>query len=76
MAELKYHSSKVSGIALDSNINNFYTCDDIKFCQGVVNLIYHNNYTPEIIHKTSAGYSCMYFDKPNERIYISTYNDH
>ena len=77
MAELKYHSSKVSGIALDSNTNNFYTCgDDGKFCQGVVNLIYHNNYSPEIIHQTSAGYSCMYFDKPNERIYIATYNGH
>ena len=77
MSELKYHSSKVSGIALDSNTNNFYTCgDDGKFCQGVVNLIYHNNYAPEIIHQTSAGYSCMYFDKPNERIYLSTYNGH
>ena len=77
MSELKYHSSKVSGIALDSNTNNFYTCgDDGKFCQGVVNLIYHNNYAPEIIHQTSAGYSCMYFDKPNERLYLSTYNGH
>ena len=77
MSELKYHSSKVSGIALDSNTNNFYTCgDDGKFCQGVVNLIYHNNYAPEIIHQTSAGYSCMFFDKPNERIYLSTYNGH
>jgi len=77
MSELKYHSSKVSGIALDSNTNNFYTCgDDGKFCQGVANLIYHNNYAPEIIHQTSAGYSCMFFDKPNERIYLSTYNGH
>ena len=77
MSELKYHSSKVSGIALDSNTNNFYTCgDDGKFCQGVVNLIYHNNYTPEIIHETSSGYSYMFFDKTNERIYLSTYNGH
>ena len=77
MSELKYHSSKVSGIALDSNTNNFYTCgDEGKFCQGVVNLIYHNNYTPEIIHQTSAGYSCMYFDKTNERIYLTTYHGH
>ena len=77
MSELKYHSSKVSGIALDSNTNNFYTCgDDGKFCQGVVNLIYHNNYSPEIIHQTSAGYSCMFYDKPNERLYLSTYNGH
>ncbi len=77
MSELKYHSSKVSGIALDSNTNNFYTCgDDGKFCQGVVNLIYHNNYAPEIIHETSSGYSYMFFDKTNERIYLSTYNGH
>ena len=77
MSELKYHSSKVSGIALDSNTNNFYTCgDDGKFCQGVVNLIYHNNYAPEIIHETSSGYSYMFFDKANERIYLSTYNGH
>ena len=77
MSELKYHSSKVSGITLDSNTNNFYTCsDDGKFCQGVVNLIYRNNYSPEIVHQTSAGYSYMFFDKPNERIYLSTYNGH
>ena len=77
MSELKYHSSKVSGIALDSNTNNFYTCgDDGKFCQGVVNLIYHNNYAPEIIHETSSGYSYMFFDKTNERIYLSTENGH
>ena len=75
MSELKYHSSKVSGITLDSNTNNFYTCsDDGKFCQGVANLIYRNNYSPEIVHQTSAGYSYMFFDKPNERIYLSTYN--
>ena len=77
MSELKYHSSKVSGITLDSNTNNFYTCsDDGKFCQGVTNLIYRNNYSPEIVHQTSAGYSYMFFDKPNERIYLSTYNGH
>ena len=77
MSDLKYHSSKVSGLALDSNTNNFYSCsDDGKFCQGVVNLIYRENYNPEIIHQTSAGYSCMYFDKPNERLYLSTYNGH
>ena len=77
MSELRYHSSKVSGIALDSNTNNFYTCgDDGKFCQGVVNLIYRNNYSPEIVHETSAGYSYMFFDKQNERIYLSTYNGH
>ena len=77
MSDLKYHSSKVSGLALDSNTNNFYSCsDDGKFCQGVVNLIYRENYSPEIIHQTSAGYSCMFFDKPNERLYLSTYNGH
>ena len=77
MSELKYHSSKVSGIALEPNTNNFYTCsDDGKFCQGVVNLIYRNNYEPEVVHQTSAGYSYMFYDKPNERIYLSTYNGH
>ena len=77
MSELKYHSSKVSGIALDSNTNTFYTCgDDGKFCQGVVNLIYHNNYAPEIIHQNSSGYSYMFYDKPNERLYLSTYSGH
>ena len=77
MSDLKYHSSKVSGLAFDSNTNNFYSCsDDGKFCQGVVNLIYRENYIPEIIHQTSAGYSCMFFDKPNERLYLSTYNGH
>jgi WD40 repeat protein len=77
MSDLKYHSSKVSGLAFDSNTNNFYSCsDDGKFCQGVVNLIYRENYNPEIIHQTSAGYSCMFFDKPNERLYLSTYNGH
>ena len=77
MAELKYHSSKVTGISIDPNNNNFYTCsDDGKFCQGVVNLIHHNNYSPEIIHQTSAGYSYMFYDIINERIFLSTYNGH
>ena len=77
MADLKYHSSKISGIALNNMTNNFYTCgNDGKFCQGVVNLIYRENYSPELIHQNSAGYSYMYFDKKNERIYLSTYNGH
>ena len=77
MSELKYHSSKVSGIALDCNTNTFYTCgDDGIFCQGVVNLIYHNNYAQEIIHQNSSGYSYMFYDKQNERLYLSTYNGH
>ena len=57
--------------------NNFYTCGaDGKFCQGVINLIYRENYSPELIHQNSAGYSYMHFDKKNERIYLSKYNDH
>ena len=77
MADLKYHSSKISGIALNNMTNNFYTCgNDGKFCQGVVNLIYRENYSPELIHQNPAGYSYMYFDKKNERIYLSTYNGH
>ena len=77
MADLKYHSSKISGIALNNMTNDFYTCgNDGKFCQGVVNLIYRENYSPELIHQNSAGYSYMYFDKKNERIYLSTYNGH
>ena len=77
MSDLKYHSSKVTGIALNNMTNNFYTCGaDGKFCQGVINLIYRENYSPELIHQNSAGYSYMYFDKKNERIYLSTYNGH
>ena len=77
MADLRYHSSKITGIALNNMTNNFYTCGaDGKFCQGVVNLIYRENYSPELIHQNSAGYSYMYFDKKNERIYLSTYNGH
>ena len=77
MSDLRYHSSKVTGIALNNMTNNFYTCGaDGKFYQGVVNLIYRENYTPELIHQNSAGYSYMYFDKRNERIYLSTYDGH
>ena len=77
MSELKYHSSKVSGLELDANTNNFYSCsDDGKFYKGLVNLIYRENYSPEIIHQTSSGYSYMFFDKSNERIYLNTYNGH
>ena len=77
MADLRYHSSKITGIALNNMTNNFYTCGaDGKFCQGVVNLIYRENYSPELIHQNSAGYSYMYFDKRNERIYLTTYNGH
>ena len=60
MADLRYHSSKITGIALNNMTNNFYTCGaDGKFCQGVVNLIYRENYTPELIHQNSEGYSYM-----------------
>ena len=77
MSELKYHSNTITGLALNCNTNNFYSCSyDGKFCQGVVNLIYHNNYSPVIINECSAGYSYMFFDKQNERIYLSTYNGH
>jgi hypothetical protein len=77
MSDLQYHYSKVTGIALNNMTNNFYTCGaDGKFCQGVINLIYRENYSPELIHQNSAGYSYMYFDKKNERIYLSTYNGH
>ena len=77
MSELKYHSNTITGLALDCKTNNFYSCSyDGKFCQGVVNLIYHNNYSPVIINECSAGYSYMFFDKQNKRIYLSTYNGH
>ena len=77
MSDLRYHSSKITGIALNNMTNNFYTCGaDGKFCQGVINLIYRENYSPELIHQNSAGYSYMHFDKKNERIYLSTYNGH
>ena len=77
MAELRYHSNKITGLSIDSKNNIFYSCGyDGKFFQGMINLIHRNNYNPEIINQNSAGYSYMFHDKSNNRIYLSTYDGH
>ena len=77
MSELKYHSRKVTGISFDSSTNIFYSCsNDGKFCAGIKNYIYHDNYMPDIINENNAGYSLLYHEKENLRIFLATNDGH
>ena len=75
MSEIKYHSKKVTGLSIFNK--NFFSCsNDGKFCIGVINMIYHINYSAEIIHENYYGYNKLYHDQKNNRIFLSTNNGH
>ena len=75
--ELKYHSSKVTGVAIDPDNNTLFSCDDSgNFYFGVLDMIHKKNYYPKLINQASKGYSKLYYEKENERLYLSTINGH
>ena len=75
--ELKYHSSKVTGVAIDPDKNTLFSCDDSGyFYFGVLDMIHKKNYYPKLISQASKGYSKLYYEKENERLYLSTINGH
>ena len=75
--ELKYHSSKVTGIAINPDKNTLFSCDDSgNFFCGTMDMIHKKNYYPELINQSSKGYTKLYYEKENERLYLSTINGH
>ena len=75
--ELKYHSGKVTGVAINPDNNTLFSCDDSGlFYFGVLDMIHKKNYNPELISQSSKGYIKLYYEKENERLYLSTINGH
>jgi WD40 repeat protein len=75
--ELKYHSSKVTGVSINSDNNTLFSCDDSGcFYFGVLDMIYKKSYHPHLINQSSKGYTKLYYEKENERLYLSTINGH
>ena len=77
MEELKCHSGMVTGVALNTENNTFFSCDDTgSFFFGNFEMIHKKNYYPKLISKSSKGYSKLYYEKDCERLYLSTNNGH
>ena len=75
--ELKYHSTKVTGLAINPDTNTLFSCDDSGcFYFGVLDMIYKKIYHPHLINQSSKGYTKLYYEKENERLYLSTINGH
>ena len=75
--ELRYHSGKVTGVAINPNKNTLFSCDDVgNFYFGVLDMIHKKNYSPTLINESSKGYTKLYYEKENERLYLSTINGH
>ena len=73
--ELKYHSSKVTGVAINPDKNTLYSCDDSGyFYCGIIDMMRKKDYEPEIINQSSKGYTKLYYEMENERLYLSTIN--
>ena len=75
--ELKYHTSKVTGIAINPDNNSLFSCDDNgNFFFGILDMIHKKNYSPELINQSAKGYTKLYYEQENERLYLSTINGH
>jgi hypothetical protein len=75
--ELKYHPSSVTGIAINPENNSLFSCDDNgNFYFGVLDMIHKKNYCPQLINQSAKGYSKLYYEIENERLYLSTINGH
>ena len=75
--ELKYHSGKVTGVAINPNNNSLFSCDDNgNFHFGTLDLIHKKNYYPKLINQSAKGYTKLYYEQENERLYLSTINGH
>ena len=77
LEELKYHSSKVTGLATNPKNNTLFSCDDSgNFFFGVLDMIHKRNYCPELINQSAKGYTKLFYEKEKERLYLSTINGH
>ena len=77
LEELKYHPSKVTGLAINPKNNTLFSCDDSgNFFFGVLDMIHKRNYCPELINQSAKGYTKLFYEKENERLYLSTINGH
>jgi len=77
LEELKYHSSKVTGLAINPKNNTLFSCDDSgNFFFGVLDMIHKKNYCPELINQSAKGYIRLFYEKENERLYLTTLNGH
>ena len=77
LEELKYHPSKVTGLAINPKNNTLFSCDDSgNFFFGVLDMIHKKSYYPELINQSSKGYTKLYYERENERLYLSTINGH
>ena len=77
LEELKYHSSKVTGLAINPKNNTLFSCDDSgNFFFGVLDMIHKKNYCPELINQSAKGYTRLFYEKENERLYLTTLNGH
>ena len=77
LEELKYHQSQVTGIAINPKNNTLFSCDDSgNFYFGVLDMIHKKNYHPQLINESAKGYKKLFYEKENERLYLSTINGH
>jgi len=68
LVKLKPHSSRVMGLAYDPKPGYIYSCgSDKKFILSEIN--YASNVT--LIAESTAGYTNLVFDKPNERVFLT-----
>ena len=75
--ELRYHPSSVTGIAINPDNNSLFSCDDNgNFYFGILDMIHKKNYCPQLINQSAKGYSKLYYEIENERLYLSTINGH
>ena len=68
LCRIKPHNDRVMGLAFDPKPGYIYSCGtDKKFMLSEIN--YLSNITE--VAQSSAGYTNLYFDKPNERIFLT-----
>ena len=68
MCKIKPHNARVMGLCYDPKTGYIYSCgSDKKFILSEIN--YLSNVT--LIAESTAGYTNLKFDKPNERIFLT-----
>ena len=67
----------MTGIAINPDNNSLFSCDDNgNFYFGILDMIHKKNYCPQLINQSAKGYSKLYYEIENERLYLSTINGH
>lgn len=72
LAELSIHSNRVMGLALNSNSMNLYSCStDKNFYVTDLNSLENDKYQSLLIHSSSSGYTNLFLDSENRRIFLT-----